>query len=136
MAYMEWQPALEIGHPQIDAEHRSLVETLNRLHRAVDQGRDHEEIEQVLVFLRDYTVTHFAAEEALMIRHQYPGASAHFTAHVNLVMQVSDLLAAFRAGQAVLTESVLVFLEGWLLDHIQGLDKEFAGFLNLRSRPA
>jgi hemerythrin-like metal-binding protein len=102
----------------------------------VDQGRDHDEIEQVLVFLRDYTVTHFTAEEALMIQHQYPGASAHFTAHVALVMQVSDLLMDFRAGKAVLTEAVLVFLEAWLVKHILGPDTEFGGFLKHRGQPA
>ena len=132
MAYMEWHPALEIGHPQIDAEHRSLVETLNRLHQAVDQRRGHDEIEQVLVFLRDYTVTHFTAEEALMIQHQYPGASSHFADHVALVVQVSDLLADFRAGKAVLTDVVLAFLEAWLVDHILGPDTEFGGFLKNR----
>ena len=132
MAYMEWQPALAMGQPQIDAEHRSLVEALNRLHAAVDEGRDREEVERVLIFLRDYTVTHFTAEEALMIQHQYPGASAHFTAHSALVMQVSDLLTDFRAGKAVLTEAVLTFLETWLWEHILGPDTEFGGFLRSR----
>lgn len=132
MTYMEWTPSLEIGHARIDGEHRSLVETLNRLHAALDQGKGPGEIEPVLAFLRDYTVTHFAAEEALMIQHRFPGAPAHFTAHVELVMKLSDLLAEFRAGKAELTEAVLAFLESWLVEHILGMDKELGAYLRSR----
>jgi hemerythrin len=131
-AEMQWGPALELGHARIDADHRSLVETLNRLRSAVAQGKGREEIEAVLVFLRDYAVTHFTTEEALMLQHGYPGAPAHFMAHADLVMQMSDLVADFRSGEARLTEALLAFLESWLVDHIQGADRELGAFLKSR----
>jgi len=132
MADMQWGPALELGHAQIDADHRSLVETLNRLRAAVRQDQGREEIQAVLVFLRDYAVSHFATEEALMLQHRYPAAPAHLSAHAALVMQLSDLVAGYRAGEARLTESLLAFLESWLVDHIQGLDREFGWYLRSR----
>ncbi len=132
MADMPWGPALELGHAQLDADHRSLVETLNRLRAAVRQGQGREEIQAVLVFLRDYAVSHFATEESLMLQHRYPAAPAHLSAHADLVMQLSDLVAGYRAGEARLTESLLAFLESWLVDHIQGLDREFGWYLRSR----
>jgi hemerythrin-like metal-binding protein len=134
MAYMKWQPAYEVGFEAIDAQHHSLVEALNRLYAAMGEGRDRAEIERVLLFLRDYTVTHFEMEEALMIRYGYPGASTHFAAHADLVVQLSDLLADFRSGEAVLTEVVMAFLETWLVEHILGNDQRLG--LYLRNRGA
>ncbi|MCE1204687.1 MAG: bacteriohemerythrin [Holophagaceae bacterium] len=129
---MQWGPALELGHAGIDADHRSLLETLNRLRQAVRQDQGREEIQAVLLFLRDYTVSHFATEEGLMLQHGYPGTSAHLTAHADLVMQLSDLVADYRAGKAQLTEALLTFLEAWLVEHIQGLDREFGWYLRGR----
>jgi hemerythrin-like metal-binding protein len=136
MAYMEWLPALEVGFGPIDRDHRTLVDALNQLHAASDQGKDREEIEKVLVFLRDYTVTHFTTEESLMIRHQYPGAADHFAAHSDLLIQLSDLLADFRSGEAVVTATVLAFLESWLMEHILGKDRALSGFLRSRGAGA
>jgi hemerythrin len=67
-----------------------------------------------------------------MIRHNYPGASAHFAAHADLVMQVSDFIANYRTGNIVGIPEMLVFLEKWLLEHIQGPDKELGSFLASR----
>ncbi|WLT30204.1 bacteriohemerythrin [Geothrix sp. PMB-07] len=129
MAYMHWRAELEVGHGQIDREHQSLVEVLNRLHAAMKQGKGREEIEKVLVFLKDYTVGHFRAEEALMMTHAYPEAAAHIAIHADLIRQVKDLIADHQSGKALLTASVLEFLEDWLVKHIMGEDKAFGAFL-------
>lgn len=129
---MEWRPTLEVGHAQIDAEHRTLVDALNRLHDAVAEGRGDEEVLAVLSFLRDYTVTHFRSEEALMITHRYPGLAAHLAAHARLVTRVSELMADLRAGRAEVVEAVQTFLAAWLTEHIQGMDKELGWFLRSR----
>jgi len=136
MAYVEWRPALEVGQGKLDGDHRSLVDVLNRLHAAREQGQGKAEIEQVLVFLREYVVTHFRTEESLMIQHRYPGAAQHFAAHVDLVMKLSDLLTEYRAGRAELTDAVLGFLESWLVDHILGPDKELGVYLRSRGSAA
>ncbi|NWJ41997.1 MAG: hemerythrin family protein [Geothrix sp.] len=132
MARMEWRPTLEVGHGQIDAEHRTLVDALNRLHDAVEEGRGQEEVLRVLSFLRDYTVTHFQSEESLMIAHRYPGLAAHVAAHARLVTRVSDLLAALRSGRTEVVEAVQAFLGAWLVEHIQVMDKEFGWYLRGR----
>ena len=129
MAYMEWKPNLEVGNTKIDGDHRTLVDAVNQLHAALDQGKDKEEIAKVLNFLRDYTVSHFGMEEALMIKHNYRKAPDHFAAHAGLVIQVSDFIADYRTGYIVSIPDMLTFLEAWLVDHIQVKDKELGGFL-------
>lgn len=136
MAYMQWRSTLEVGHAQIDSEHQSLVEVLNRLHAAMKQGKGKDEIEKVLVFLKDYTVGHFKAEEALMMAHRYPGAQLHMAIHADLVKQVADLITNYKAGKTVLTGSVLDFLEEWLVKHIMSEDKALGQFLKDKSAVA
>ncbi|HEY3399616.1 MAG TPA: bacteriohemerythrin [Geothrix sp.] len=129
MAYMEWRAALEIGHAKIDSEHRSLVDALNRLHAAMKQGKGRDEIERILLFLKDYTVEHFQGEERLMMAHGYPGTAMHCAIHADLVKQVGDLITGYRSGKTVLTSAVLDFLEAWLVKHIQGEDTALGAFL-------
>jgi len=132
MAYLDWQPEFAAGHGLIDDEHRTLLAAMNQLHEAADQGQDKAEIAKILNFLRDYTVTHFSMEEALMLRHNFPGASAHFAAHADLLMQVSDFIADYRVGKVVSVEAMLAFLQSWLMEHIQGADKALGAFLKSR----
>ena len=132
MNYMKWTPALEVGFAKMDEDHRELIEVLNRLHADLDQGKDQAELAKILNFLRDYTVGHFQTEEALMIKYNYPGASAHFAAHASLVLKVCDFIVDFRAGRVALTETLLEFLETWLREHILGLDQELGAYLRAR----
>ena len=126
MALIVWDQRLETGHSKIDEQHKSLVEILNRLHGAMKQGKGKEEVGGILVFLKDYTVNHFAMEESLMDQHRYSGAVQHKQIHADLVRQVAELVGKFQAGTATLTLPVMNFLEDWLVKHIQGEDYRFA----------
>ena len=126
MALIVWDKRLETGHGKIDEQHKALVEIVNRLHGAMKQGKGKEELGGILVFLKDYTVTHFAMEEQLMAQHNYSGAVKHKQIHAELVHQVADLVDKFQKGTATLTLPVMNFLEDWLVQHIQGEDYRFA----------
>jgi hemerythrin-like metal-binding protein len=126
MALIVWDQRLETGHRKIDEQHKSLVEIFNRLHGAMKQGRGKDELGGILVFLKDYTVTHFAMEEALMDQYAYSGAIQHKQIHADLVRQVAELVGKFQQGTATLTLPVMNFLEDWLVKHIQGEDYRFA----------
>lgn len=132
MSLMQWDPRLETGHPRIDEQHRALVESLNDLHRAMKEGRGKDEVGRILVFLRDYTVTHFRMEEQLMAQSGYPHAAVHLKIHADLVAQVGDLVNRFEKGNATLTLPVMKFLEDWLTNHIQGEDFRLVQYLHNR----
>lgn len=136
MAYMEWRPALEVGHAKIDAEHRTLVDALNRLHAAMKLGKGREEIEGILLFLKDYTANHFKGEESMMMAHRYPGTQAHCAIHADLMKQVGDLIRNYQGGKQVLTSAILDFLEDWLVKHIMGEDKALGEFLKRKESVA
>ena len=129
MALIVWDDRLQVGNQKIDEQHKALIEAFNRLHSAMKQGKGKEEIGNTLTFLKDYTVEHFGMEESLMKEHSYPKAAKHVDLHQDLVSKVADLSNKYNSGQAVMTMQVMDFLEGWLVEHIQGEDYRLAEYL-------
>jgi len=129
MALIVWDARLATGHPAIDEQHQSLVEIVNRLHGAMKQGKGKGELQGILVFLNDYTVSHFTMEEGLMAQHGYSGTARHREIHADLVRQLAELVDKFQQGTTTLTLPVMNFLEEWLVHHIMGEDQLFAAEL-------
>jgi len=86
-------------------------------------------IGQILNRLIDYTGSHFAFEENAFRATSYPQEEAHKKLHAKLVGQVLELKEQFEKGQAILTQSVIEFLQDWLINHIKGEDKRYAPHL-------
>jgi len=83
----------------------------------------------VLDELIDYTKTHFAHEESLMQKTGYEGFDTQKRSHVELVNQALEIQKKFRNGTA-LGQEVMTFLKNWLINHIQGLDKQYGPVMN------
>ena len=72
MALIKWTSALSVAVPEIDLQHQKLVSLINQLHESMLSGKGREVLGGVLNELIDYTKRHFADEEELMRRHNYP----------------------------------------------------------------
>ncbi len=70
--YIAWKNDYSVGEPALDAEHRQIIDLLNELHAAMQQGVDHQSVRPLLAQLVQYTVTHFQSEERVLLAHQYP----------------------------------------------------------------
>jgi hemerythrin-like metal-binding protein len=133
MAIITWDPRLETKHAGIDEQHRALIQAFNDLHMAMKQGKGKDEVGRTLSFLKDYTVSHFKMEEDLMGRHGYPNAQRHKDLHKAFVTTASDLVDQFNSGKTLITLPVMTFIEGWLIEHIQGEDFRLAEFLRTKA---
>ena len=136
MGAIEWNAALETNHPRIDEQHRALLQAFNQLHAAVLTGRDRGEGSRTLLFLTNYSVQHFRMEEELMDQAAYPDAPRHKKLHHDLVVRLSSLMKGYMEGTTTLSMSTLEFMEGWLVEHIQGEDFRLAEFLRATRPPA
>jgi hemerythrin len=129
---MAWNPTLSVKVKQFDDQHIKLVTMVNELHDAMKAGKGTEALGKILNGLISYTSTHFSDEERLMTQHAYPEAAAHKAEHAKLVKQVLELQTNFKAGKAILTLDVMMFLKDWLVKHIQGDDKKYGAYLNTK----
>ena len=120
---LEWDESFATGVDKFDQQHRKLFDMVNDLHDAMQKKRSKEAIGSILNRLIEYTGSHFAEEEAAFSKFNYPDQVAHKQHHTKLVGQVLELHGQFKSGEAVLTQSVIEFLQDWLITHIKGVDK-------------
>ena len=73
----------------------------------------------------DYTLTHFAFEEALMERAGYPILKHHKLVHQSFAQRVQDHKKNFDEGKDV-TRQLLGDLQIWLTSHIKRDDQDYA----------
>lgn len=122
-----WTPDLETGHSVIDGQHKTLIEALNRLHAAIQEGNGDDEIGWCLSFLKAYTRVHFKAEEALL-RNAGVDITAHSLTHKAFLTEVDILFGRYVRKELGLLSETEAMLKNWLIEHIQE-DDQIAGQL-------
>ena len=83
--------------------------------------------------LINYSLIHFATEESAMLEAGYPDYQSHILAHGHFKARVSAFKRAFRSGQPVRTDEIILFIRNWWRDHILGADLKYAPFLGPRN---
>lgn len=121
---MNWDDRFATGVPEVDHDHQHLFAIFNRLEEAVCHAYRKAEIEAILVELADYAGHHFRREEEFMQEHAWAGYPHHKLAHDGLLEVLGKLIYNFERGQAFIERVTLSFLEDWLIEHTQTMDKE------------
>jgi len=129
---MTWKNEYSVNIRQIDIQHKKLVELINDLHEAMSAGKAKDVLEKILGELVAYTKFHFSKEEELMETNGYAGLLAHRIKHKELTEKVLQFQNNFRSGSAALSIELMNFLKSWLVDHIQGTDKQYSAPLNAK----
>ena len=135
MKKVEFLPALISTNAMVDAQHKELIEAINKLYAAIDEGKGVEEAKKTLEFLAQYTIFHFGGEEALMQAQQYPLYTEHKKAHDAFVVTVKGLFQVLTEKGATEEFGALVEKEvtNWLINHIQGMDIRMTDWIKIKS---
>lgn len=121
-----WSDILLVGHAQIDADHRRLFEIADRLHAGIREAGKEALVREVMGELMDYTLTHFAREEAMMKAAGYPGLEDHRFEHELISYRLRNLHRDAYSGRPALADELEVFLDRWLARHILTSDAQIA----------
>jgi methyl-accepting chemotaxis protein len=127
---IKWNDRIAVKVKVFDAQHKKLINIINKLHRSMKTRQTGAAIGAILTELVEYTKTHFKAEEDAMRKHGYPGLAAQQRQHRDLIEQVSEARKKMATGNAMLSMEVMEFLKNWLISHIQGSDREYGPFFN------
>lgn len=122
---ISWDEAFSLGLPEIDDQHQSLFEIMNRLWSAIVTRGDGARMLAILGELEHYTQTHFTAEETFMRVIHYPDFNAHKTAHTSFIQRLAAERQALETGRP-LSLDLLHFLKDWLVNHIQVMDRAYS----------
>ena len=127
--FIEWKDEYSVGIDSIDQQHKKLLNLINQLQTAVDYSTGDEFEREALDELVDYTKTHFVYEEGLMKDNDYPGFEPHKAQHEKMFKKVEEVLAEYEKDHDTAMSNAAEYLKGWLINHINGTDKEYSSYL-------
>lgn len=126
-----WKESYRIGVPEIDEQHYALFQTVDRLFRTIRSDRSacrREAYAEVIGFMKEYVVRHFADEEMYQASSGYAGLDAHRREHRAFTQKIEVYEKRFQAEEYS-AESVKDFagtLAAWLIYHVADADQKFA----------
>lgn len=120
---LQWTADLSVGIEIVDAQHKRIVDFINRLNDARAKD-DKKAVGAVLAGLSEYTLSHFGFEEALMKAARFGGLPQHRRTHERFARQLAEYGHRYALGEEVAGE-VLDTLNKWLLNHIKREDHEY-----------
>ncbi len=132
---IEWSDSLATGVASVDCQHKELIQKAGLLEEALQNpGNSDQEITKLIKFLETYVVQHFKDEEELMLANQYPGYPAQKHAHDTFIENFKELKALFNQEgiTPALRAKLKIQVNGWLVGHIQTLDKKLGEFMKTK----
>ena len=127
---LRWEEEYGVNILEIDHQHRRLFAIATNLFDAIRKGDGAGSLGEALEMLVDYTMYHFAEEEALLERYGFPDRVVHAARHRRLLEQVRELSERIAGDDPPKPAELKEFLTGWIVNHILMDDRKFSKFLN------
>jgi len=131
MPRIEWDDSFSINMPEIDGQHKKLLDIINELHDSLLTNGNRESssvTKNALQSLKDYAWNHFRFEEEYMRKIKYPDLENHAELHLNFYMQILEYIKEEKKGKPALTSEIMQSAMSWLRTHLLSEDQKFAGF--------
>ncbi len=129
-----WDPNLETGVREIDAQHCELFEMLQQMEDMIAaQEGPAADLSDLLRHLQAYVMFHFDNEERLMSQLHSKAGLTHMTKHYAEHRKFADKVAEIRQSLLSNPQQTLPdlakFVRTWLQQHIRIVDKELVTLL-------
>lgn len=131
MSIFKWSDDLITNNSQIDSDHKLIIEKAAELHQALTQSKGQEHVLKTLTFLNDYVKKHFAEEEKLQMKNEYPLISDHKKNHAYFINELDKLTMKIKSQPSSVANAIELnnLMSGWFFKHIKRMDVEVANHL-------
>ena len=123
----EWNIAMTTGVPDVDDQHRELINKFNELVEAEASGADREKIGSILDFLQYYAEWHFSTEEQIMDKYHCHILEENKKAHNEYRVRFGKLYEQWQnmtdSDTAILRDTI-VELARWIVYHTLTVDNQ------------
>ncbi len=129
--FILWQKKWETGIKTIDDQHKHFVGIINKAYTLDEKGKNKEVLGEILNELIEYARIHFSTEEGYFEDTEYPQKEEHEEKHQALLGKVLKFNQRFEKKEdvSVLVKDFLIFLRGWLDDHLIKVDHRYIPWL-------
>jgi hemerythrin len=123
---------MEVGVQEIDKQHMELVNRLNSLLSMGNDAASKEETQKTMDMVGEYIVVHFADEEKLQRKNNYPEYESHREMHKFYISEFQRLKKDFDENGHSLKFAMDLnnSLINWIVKHIKSADVKLGKFLN------
>lgn len=129
MSFVDFEK-YRLGIEDIDTQHRQLLDVLEDIYylmRLKETTDKYDDIVEIIIKLKQYTVDHFSFEEKLMAEQNYQHLPKHKTKHMTFIETVETInLDDIDKMQGEHLVRLLDFVSKWLTSHINTEDRKFA----------
>jgi len=129
---LTWNHACAVGVRAMDDQHGILMDTMNEVRLAVVCGRGREQLVELLERLIVFTRMHFGSEEQLMEQTGFPGLADHQARHRGMMQEMVEAAHRVQHEDQVPIHPLLCRLRDGYIEHIEGLDRQYGGWMNER----
>ena len=120
---VEWNDMFNLGIPELDVQHRQIVDYTNALYLA-RFNQDEKVVEKVLWLLVKYTRTHMDLEEELMEKAGFPDLIQHRLSHLTFINVTNNFVLRHYNGEDIAAE-LQEKVNHWIYKHIMHDDMSF-----------
>lgn len=129
---LPWTSAASLTDPVLDAEHRAVLNDINRLLAAISSGDQTDVLMSFSVLVAEAR-RHFAAEEELMRKVCFPEHDRHHAQHEQLQLGLAGLqFTLSNRPSFARSPGPFVYLDRWFAAHLQTDDRCLAEFIRQR----
>lgn len=132
MQKLTWTDDLNGGIKIIDKQHKGYFKIVNSiLDMTLANQHSEKKMREAFKFLRIYVIDHFATEEKLMTKHDYPMYGDHKRRHMYFRKKLASLYESSHRtkNSRELAKQMQFFLVDWFLNHIKTSDKKMSLFV-------
>ena len=134
MQLLKWSSELELDLPDIDNQHKQLINMINELNIAIEYNQPNSIMLPLVDRLQEYARTHFKAEEDIFTTYAYPDRATHEAEHATFIDSIKYIRRQCELIDTPMSTRIRDFLLSWLCNHIKTKDKEYKRFID-KARP-
>lgn len=134
MTQIRWVPAMSVGVPALDSDHRCLIRIINLLDDATNSADAARAVDMVLETLVIYSQFHFNREQRVMNGINFPGRTFHAAEHGAFARFIRNLRDRHHLeGTPETARTLKDYLSNWLSHHILIQDMAFKPYVQDRT---
>ncbi len=129
MPLIEWSETFSVGMPEVDHEHREMIDLINALHARMSEEASDDAVLAFLGEIHARISSHFALEEKIMREARYAGYGSHKQDHERLLDEIRDLMDERETGTEFDEAAFAARLRAWFTEHFRSEDARLHKYL-------
>jgi hemerythrin len=131
----EWKQNYSVNVKEIDIQHKEILELMHFIYDSIMSKKSTDILNKALEVLAHHTKAHFLTEEMYFKEFKYEGAAEHIDAHNKLLRDIANFIEKIKQEKErerilEIFFDLIDFLENWLVDHLETLDKKYTKCFN------